>query len=763
MDWLSLYRRVRPRRATPRRDYPLLNEGLQIRLVGHDEIVDFRWRSYRVWEVRGRDSDDSTVVAGWENFVTSLDFPVQILVRQHNPNLQDIRQQLRNDLPDYMKVPSVENLADSLDDYLAYLETRGGIVDRKFYVIADADREAELSGLLAGSGFVADVMVGQELRDLYVGCGSGMLAGHRQERYQMRERSRYLQLNDRKACVYGVSQWPRNINMDILEKLLRTGEELDISLYIEPMEQREALTRLDTARSRWEGMAQSEVRHGHDPSQENALVLRDIYRLLEEVQMGVSGLYSLNLTVAAYGITDADLKRACDVVESHFKGRQAEARLLLYRQREGLAQLMPALRKGLSRPLYRADTGTLVRTFPFGPPDLDTRQGTLISLCLRSRSPMFYDRFGPGIDNGHTAIVAPTGSGKSFDAKVIVIRETQRGIRNWVIDPSGEYANITRSLGGRVVEPGRPGYGLNPFGVRYTDPSDLREHGAQVCALLEMMLEDKVEMGERSGIDLCVTDWYDDQVARAEGKGALDGAFLGMGGINEFDEYLRGGNQGEAGDRLTMLLRRFVSGTLSDLMGGDGISLMENEAPATSMTLRSISQALMPVATAVCAQAVWSLAVSDSRKRLMLFDEIWMLLQTPAGSKLLMNIIKQARKYDLGVIAITQQLSDFKVRDASQGLAGTGGEAVLANCYTKLLLHHPPDALPAVQEMMGLSPEGTRWLQRAVRGQGLFIVGEESFPVRIVATDAEKELIEDPSWRQRVDRFADNERALVAV
>ena len=755
--------KIKKRGPAPRRRFPLLNEGLGVRMVDDEAVVDRQWRRYRVWQVRGRDVEDSTVMTGWESFVSALDFPVQVLVRQHKPDLEDMRQKLQEDLPEYMRIPSVEDLVWGLDAFLEGLEKRGGVVKRSFYIVADAEREGELTGLLRSGGFRADLLEGEALRGVYLGCGSGMLSGHQRERYQMLERARYLQLNERRVRVYEVSEWPRWIGVDFIERLLSSGEELDLSLYVEPISQPESITRLRTQKTRWEGYVANQARKGHPASDDAEIALQDATRLLREAQVGVSRLYSLNLTVAAYGEDEESLKRACDEVESHFRRMEAVARPLVMRQREGFAQLMPALRKGVSRPLYRTDKRTVISVYPFGPPDLDTREGILLSLCLRSRSPVFYDRFGKDVESPHTLIVAPTGSGKSFDGKLIVMREVQRGVRGYVIDPSGEYANIIQALGGRVLEPGRAGYGLNPFSVRYKSRSELRDHAGQVCELVAMMLEDEVDIERRSLIDDCVMGWYEYEMARVESEGPVLDQLLGLGGVNDFHEYLSAGHKRDLGERLARLLQRFVTGTMSDLMGGDGVSLLDGEAPATSLTLRSVPESLMPVATAVCAQAVWSLAVADERRRLMLFDEIWRLLRTAAGTKLMMSLMKQARKYNLGIIAITQEPRDLLVSDRSLGLAGGGGESILANCYSKILLHHGPDLLPLLEEKMGLSPSGVDFLQKATRGQGLFIVGEEEFPVRFIGTPQERALIDDPSWRQHVDRFAENERALVAV
>ena len=59
-------------------------------------------------------------------------------------------------------------------------------------------------------------------------------------------------------------------------------------------------------------------------------------------------------------------------------------------------------------------------------------------------------------------MLARSGSGKSFATKLGVLRGITRGITAYVIDPEGEYADMARAAGGRVLSPGVPGEGMNP-------------------------------------------------------------------------------------------------------------------------------------------------------------------------------------------------------------------------------------------------------------------------------------------------------------
>ena len=53
------------------------------------------------------------------------------------------------------------------------------------------------------------------------------------------------------------------------------------------------------------------------------------------------------------------------------------------------------------------DTSSLARLFPFSPPDLDTRSGTLYGIDLRACSPIVYDPWDGTHLNGNTAVSGP--------------------------------------------------------------------------------------------------------------------------------------------------------------------------------------------------------------------------------------------------------------------------------------------------------------------------------------------------------------------
>ncbi len=727
-----------------------------IRRVHDGAIEDYSGSRFAVWSVRGMDCTDERVTNGWQLMLNSIEYPLQVLIRQHSPDLSDVREKLIAARPDHMKEGRIASVGQSLLDYLTTLETETGVVERCWYVIARDDQSMELSTLMIQSGFDAHRLDDGELGLLIQACVGGMRYGHVQDLYQVQERSAHIELNQRYMALYEVAQWPRRVSMLFLESLLRLGDEMDVSMWLWPSSQRETHSRLMMQRSRFEGSRIVAEEKGKLVPEEVKLAIADVTRISEDVERGTSKLFRRTTTVAVYGRTLESMREAGERLSTHFRSSLAKINLLKLRQGKGFAAVMPALRMGLG-PVDLTDTGTLVRMFPFGPLDMNERDGTLMGMDLRSRTPIIHNPFDQKAMNGHMVVMARSGAGKSFFTKLRVTRESQLGVPIYLIDPEGEYGVITRALGGRVFVPGSPGHGMNPFLVTYTgDKGDLTSRISSLGSLVGVMLEGEMDVERKASIDRCLTGFYAGEMKALESGDPV----MGKGGMMAFYEYLQSEEARPwGGESLAHLLSRFATGSAQFLMQESRYNLLEDEAPVTSFNMKNLSGPLKPVATSVCSEVVWSLAVSKPRPRRLVVDECWTVLATPSGAEALINIVKRARKYQLGLLTITQDVQDFLAENPQSGsITGHAGRSLLQNSAMKLALSQDPAALPQVVAALGLSPDEGSFLAGSLRGQGLLInESGVSFPIEIVSTNLERDLVTDDAWRRDGSELEDDE------
>ena len=85
----------------------------------------------------------------------------------------------------------------------------------------------------------------------------------------------------------------------------------------------------------------------------------------------------------------------------------------------------------------------------------------LYGLNAASAGVVCWDRWAQ--DNHNSVILGRSGGGKSYLAKLDILRSLYAGVQVAVIDPEDEYARLAEAVGGTLIRPGAAGVRLNPF------------------------------------------------------------------------------------------------------------------------------------------------------------------------------------------------------------------------------------------------------------------------------------------------------------
>ncbi len=688
-----------------------------------------------VCEVLGLELDEPKLGA-FAGALNALDFPAQLLVRQHPPGLKRLRENLKEAQPEDLP-PQTRAAAESLRGLLTDLEARDGILDRRFYAICELARADELRGLLARAGLSVHPLRGRQLRTLLLAAALGGSPTERDEDapVEVEINRREVRIGERLTRSMHLGKWPRSLAPGFLQSLMAAGAPMDLSIHLGPIPAEQAARTLEWQKVRFESAQSLSLHRGRSLSPEAEIALEDVTRLRDEVQRGRERLFHSSLSVTLHAKDEASLKEITQRAKAHFAATLGKLDALAFRQREGMLSTLPLALNAVA--VWRTlDTSSLARLFPFSPPDLDTRSGTLMGIDLRACSPVVYDPWDGTHLNANTAVLARSGSGKSFATKLGVLRGITRGVTAYVIDPEGEYADMARAAGGRVLSPGVPGEGMNPFVIDRGDSEELLQRIGSLRRLIEVMVGERLGAERRASLDHALAGYY----ARPRERT----------GFRDFYEYLKGDEAGDtdpessSGQALARLLRPFATGSLRHLLSDEGGDLLGNEALVTVFDLRLLEPELRPAAAMVCTETVWAAAAQDPKPRLLVVDEVWSIMQHPEGAAFMVSMAKRARKHRLGLQFITQDVQDLLSEDTSRAITGHSGRALLQNAAFKLLLQQDAAAVGTVGDAFDLPVELQRWLLSCPRGDGLLLAKGNRFPIRIEATPEETEVIE---WR----------------
>ena len=675
-------------------------------------------------EVMGLEIDEPKLGA-FAGALNALDFPVQLLIRQHPPRLQGMREKLREAQPQDLP-PQTRAAAESLNRLLTDLETRDGILDRRFYAVCEHARIDELRGLLARAGLSVHPLKGRQLRMFFVAAAlGGTPAGvDESEEVEVQVNRRDMRIGDRLVRSLHLGKWPRSLAPGFLQGLMAAGAPMDLSIHLGPIPAEQAARTLEWQKVRFESAQSLSFKRGRTMSPEAEIALEDVTRLRDEVQRGRERLFHSSLSVTLHAKDEDALKEMTQRAKAHFAATLGKLDNLAFRQREGFLSTLPLALNAVAE--WRTlDTSSLARLFPFSPPDLDTRSGTLYGIDMRACSPVVYDPWDGTHLNANTAVLARSGSGKSFATKLGVLRGLTRGVTAYVIDPEGEYADMARAAGGRVLSPGVEGQGMNPFVIDRGDDEELLQRIGSLRRLIEVMVGESLGAERRASLDHALAGYYAQHRERT--------------GFRDFYTYL----EGQAPD-IAHLLRPFATGSLRNLLSDEGDDLLGNEALVTVFDLRLLEPELRPAAAMVCTETVWAAAAQNPKPRLLVVDEVWSIMQHPEGAAFMVSMAKRARKHRLGLQFITQDVQDLLSEDSSRTITGHSGRALLQNAAFKLLLQQDAAAIGTVGDAFDLPQDLQRWLLSCPRGDGLLLARGHRFPVRIEATPEETEVIE---WR----------------
>ncbi len=127
------------------------------------------------------------------------------------------------------------------------------------------------------------------------------------------------------------------------------------------------------------------------------------------------------------------------------------------------------------------------------------------------------------------------------------------------------------------------------------------------------------------------------------------------------------------------------------------------------------------------------LSRSERKKRILVIDEAWWLMQNEDSAKFIFALVKRCRKYYLGITTITQDVNDF--------LRSPYGQAIVTNSSLQILLKQSPASIDLIQKTFLLT-EGEKYLllESAV-GEGIFFAGPRHAAIKVVASYTEDQLI----------------------
>jgi type IV secretory pathway VirB4 component len=502
-----------------------------------------------------------------------------------------------------------------------------------------------------------------------------------------------------------VTGYPREVGPGWLEPLLDHPGPIDVALHLHPLPAAVAAERLRRQLARLESSQRLEVAHGRLQDPQLAAAAEDAQELAGRLARGEGQLFRVGLYVTIRGHTQAALEAETARVQGLLASLLLDAHPTTFRAWQGWVSTLPV---GLDRlGLHRTmDTAAAAAAFPFASADLPLppdAAGVLVGTNPATRGLVCWDRWAQ--PNYNQVVLARSGAGKSYLAKLEALRWLYQGVQVLVVDPEHEYQRLADAVGGITLRLGAPGVHLNPLDLG-GEPDALTRRALFTHTLVPVLVGEPLTSAASAALDRAAVAAYSGKGITSDPRTHRRPAPL----LADLAHALER-DPDPAGPALAARLGPSVTGSFRGLF--EQPTSTRPDGHLLVFSLRELPEELKGVGTLLALDALWR-TVSDPtsrRRRLVVVDEAWTLAHQPAGARFLYRLAKSARKHRCGLSVVTQDAADL--------LASDLGQAVVANAATQILLGQAPQAIDQLTGAFALTGGERQRLLAARVGEGL--------------------------------------------
>lgn len=355
-------------------------------------------------------------------------------------------------------------------------------------------------------------------------------------------------------------------------------------------------------------------------------------------------------------------------------------------------------------------------------------------------------------NNANLIILGTSGSGKSTAAKLMIRSHIRNNNQIVIIDPEGEFEEMTKMYGGDFIDLGKGGeFGMiNPLEVvvdadeeeiaqglgytvltrtiqtvkaflKYYDPSITED-------TINMFSEVLQDTYKRFGIDFN-SDFT--QFKSSDFPTFRDVYATIIGKIRAMVEKT---HERDVLEMLELKIRPLIKELQYYF---DGHTTISPKSDFIVFNIKELMNADSNIRNALFFNVLkyaWGLTLDSSINTVLMVDEAHVLLSgnNTLGADFLAQVQRRARKYNTGTIIITQQPSDF----SDPGVI-TQGKAIFDNASYYLVMGLKKQAVEDLAKLIDLNDNEKESIKKYNQGEALFVCGSRRMRINIIATEQE--------------------------
>jgi conjugal transfer ATP-binding protein TraC len=538
-----------------------------------------------------------------------------------------------------------------------------------------------------------------------------------------------IKLNGMFVKSFFVFSYPRYLESNWMNSLVNFDASLDISIFVYPTNSLRMMKILRKKVAQMLSTKHINEKKGVVADVGLDTALEDAEQLRVDLQRGTEKFFQVGFYFTLYADSQEKLDKTAKQLETILGGQLVMTRTTDFRTERGFESTLPQA-TDMIEVVRNMNTSPLSTTFPFVSSDLTSNEGILYGINRHNNSLIIFDRF--NLENANQVVFAKSGAGKSYAVKLEILRSLMFGTDVIVIDPENEYEALAKTVGGSYIKVSLTSdQRINPFDLPLSVHEDdarpgelLRENAIALSGLMSIMLG-KLNPEEEALMDKAILQTYELKGITTTTENPHELEMPVMADLKNVLDTMDGGKS------LATRLEKYTNGTFSGLFSDQ--TNVDLESGLVVFCIRDLEEQLRPVSMYILINFIWNKVRSKLKKRLLVIDEAWHMVQYEDSGRFLHNLTKRARKYYLGVTTITQDVEDF--------MDSKWGKPIITNSSMQLLLRQAPVAMEKLQKTFNLTESEKYLLLNSGVGQGLFFAGNQHVAIHVIASFGENKIV----------------------
>lgn len=684
------------------------------------------------------------VIRTFQKFLNSLDFPVQIVIATDTLNLDTYLAKLEERV-DSLTKKTGKDYSALLEDFKKHMQNMiasEGLLNRSFYLVVP-----EKDTLHIQVGVCEELLKNMNLKHSRLKDDDLMftLSGFFNDLYEESDKKvpqeEYLyhtvapetfisnahevQFNDTFARTIAVKGYPRTVEEGFLDKIITLNGNFDISIHIQPYDIETMMIMLNKELQKQRGDLWSMEQKGIiNPSLE--IKYKDTRKVLEELQKGDEKMFNVSLYITCKGKSLENLNLLTKKVESELNALLMIPTHPRYEQHKALKSVIPLGidELGIKRNIT---TKGLSAFFPFTSQFLQIDESGILLGLNKNNIPIIKDIF--KLYNANGVILASSGGGKSYFTKLMISRLLLNDTTVMVIDPQAEYVDLIERFNGQLITISRESDTIiNPLDLM---GHDYDEKKLTLLELFPIMLGQTSEI-QKAVLDRALTSIYEEKGITNEKETWKKEPPIMGDLLKQLKKMSKDATQVEKETYRSLINRieMYVTGVFSFLNKQTNLNFKNR---FVCFNIGEMPSQVKPTIMFLILDYVYMKMKKDIERKILVIDEAWSLLQRTEDEGYIFKIVKTCRKFNLGLLLITQDVGDLVKSDA--------GKALLNNSEYTLLLRQKPSIIDQVEKTFHLSEQERERLLTASTGEGIIIISNEHSEIKVIASPEEHEVI----------------------